>query len=68
MANSGLAPKTILMAATGGAAKALKFAGIGTLEKGKWADLVIYDKNPLEDIANTKTISAVYVAGNKIDR
>jgi len=37
-------------------------------EKGKWADIVIYDKNPLDDINNTKTISAVYVAGNEVKK
>ena len=36
--------------------------------KGRWADLVVYDKNPLDDIKNTETISAVYVAGNEVKR
>jgi imidazolonepropionase-like amidohydrolase len=66
MAQSGMSPKDILVSATGGAARALKVKDIGTLEKGKWADLVVYDKNPLDDINNTKTITAVYVAGNKV--
>ena len=68
MADSGLSPAAILMSATGGAAKALKLDGIGTLEKGKWADIVVYDKNPLEDIGNTKSIVAVYIAGNEVRR
>ena len=68
MAESGMSPKEILMSATGGAARALKVKDTGTLEKGKWADLVVYDKNPLDDINNTKTISAVYVAGNEVRR
>ncbi len=68
MAESGMSPKEILMSATGGAARALKVNDIGTLEKGKWADIVIYDKNPLDDINNTKTISAVYVAGNEVKK
>ncbi len=68
MADSGLSPETILMSATGAAAKALKLNGIGTLEKGKWADIVIYDKSPLEDIGNTRSIAAVYVAGNEVKR
>jgi imidazolonepropionase-like amidohydrolase len=66
MAQSGMSPKDILMSATGSAAHALKVNDIGTLEKGKWADLVVYDKNPLDDINNTKSISAVYVAGNEV--
>ena len=68
MADSGLSPKEILMSATGGAAKALKASDIGTLEKGRWADIVVYDKNPLDDIRNTETISAVYVAGNEVKK
>ena len=68
MAESGMSPKEILMSATGAAARLLKVKDIGTLEKGKWADLVIYDKNPLEDINNTRSIVAVYVAGNEVRR
>ena len=56
------------MSATGSAAHALKVNDIGTLEKGKWADLVVYDNNPHDDINNTKIISAVYVAGNEVRR
>jgi imidazolonepropionase-like amidohydrolase len=68
MADAGMSPKEILMSATGGAARAMKVSDIGTLEKGKWADIVVYDKNPLADINNTKTISAVYMAGNEVKR
>jgi imidazolonepropionase-like amidohydrolase len=39
---------------------------VGTLEKRQWADIVVYDKNTLDDIRNTETISAVYVAGNEV--
>jgi imidazolonepropionase-like amidohydrolase len=66
MGESGMSTKSILMSATGGAARALKVKDIGTIEKGKWADLVVYDRNPLDDINNSKSISAVYVAGNEV--
>jgi imidazolonepropionase-like amidohydrolase len=66
MAEAGMSPKEILMSATGSAARVLKVKDTGTLEKGKWADLVVYDKNPLEDINNTRSIVAVYVAGNEV--
>jgi imidazolonepropionase-like amidohydrolase len=66
MAQSGMSPKDILISATTGAARALKVKDIGSLEKGKWADLVVYDKNPLDDIDNSKSISAVYIAGNEV--
>jgi hypothetical protein len=34
--------------------------------KGKWANILVYDKNSLEDIRNTENLSAVYVAGNEV--
>ncbi len=35
----------------------------GTIEKGKQADLVLLDRNPLEDIRNTRSILGVFLAG-----
>ena len=66
MAQSGLTPAQILRSATVNAARAMKVDGIGSLAKGNWADLVVLDKDPLADIRNTKTISAVYTAGNPV--
>lgn len=40
----------------------------GTVEKGKFADLVLLSANPLEDIANTQKIAAVIVNGQYIRR
>lgn len=36
---------------------------LGTIEKGKIADLVLLDANPLDDIGNTKRIDAVVLNG-----
>ena len=36
---------------------------LGTIEPGKLADLVLLDANPLESIANTRTISKVFRGG-----
>lgn len=36
---------------------------LGTIEKGKIADLVLLDANPLDDIGNTKRINAVVMGG-----
>lgn len=66
MADAGLAPKQILMSATGAAARALKLKNTGTLVSGKWADLDVFDKSPLDDLRNTETLRAVYVAGNRV--
>jgi imidazolonepropionase-like amidohydrolase len=39
----------------------------GTLAKGKVADLLVLEKNPLDDIANTETIRTVYIGGEKFE-
>jgi imidazolonepropionase-like amidohydrolase len=38
------------------------------LKAGDWADLVLLDRNPLDDIHNTKTIDSVWIAGNRVQR
>jgi imidazolonepropionase-like amidohydrolase len=49
-----------------------KFLGmddqLGTVEKGKLADLVLLDANPLDDIRNTQKIAAVIVNGRYLSR
>jgi hypothetical protein len=41
---------------------------IGTIEKGKLADMVLLDANPLDEIANTRKINAVVVGGRLITK
>ena len=67
MVEAGLTPSQVIQAATKSAAEFLKAKDLGTLEKSKWADLIVLDKNPLADIKNTRTIQAVYIAGNKVN-
>ena len=68
MVESGLTTAQAIRAATIDAARALKVASVGALTKGKWADFVVLDRNPLEDIRHTRTISSVWVAGNPVTR
>ena len=69
MAKAGLTPMQILKSATGDAARCMHVAGkIGTLEKGAWADLIVLQKNPLEDMRGMRSIESVWIAGNRIER
>ncbi len=68
MVEAGLTPMQVIQAATKNSAEALRISkDFGTLKKGKAADLIVLDKNPLDDIRNTKTIHAVYLAGKKFE-
>jgi imidazolonepropionase-like amidohydrolase len=55
-----------IVSATSENARWLKDPMIGSIAAGKWADLLVLDKNPLSDIRNTETINSVYIAGNSI--
>ncbi len=67
MVDAGLTPSQVITAATKSGAEFLHAPDLGTLEKGKWADFVVLEKNPLDNIRNTRTIEAVYIAGNKVN-
>jgi imidazolonepropionase-like amidohydrolase len=68
MAEDGLSAAQVLRAATSDAARALKLDDIGTLKAGAWGDFVVLDRDPLQDIRNTRTISGVWIAGNAVKR
>lgn len=67
MVEAGLTPAQVIQAATKNAAEFLGARDLGTLEKGKWADLLVLGKNPLENIENTRTLEQVYIAGNRVN-
>lgn len=65
MRDAGFKPMEIIQCATRNAARSLAIdKDLGTLEKGKWADLVVLDKDPLADIMNSRSLSMTMVAGN----
>ncbi|MFL6468227.1 MAG: amidohydrolase family protein [Pyrinomonadaceae bacterium] len=66
---AGLSPLEAIRAGTGGAAQILGAEkDLGTIEVGKWADLVILDADPLADIRNTRRIWQVVQYGKVVDR
>jgi len=67
-AMGGMTPMQVLRAATLGGAEAIgRDADFGSIEPGKYADLVILNKNPLDDIANTLAIRQVMKNGRLYD-
>lgn len=60
----GIEPLDIIKMATHNAAKMLKVLDThGTIEEGKFADMIMLDKNPLQSIDNTLTINTVFKNG-----
>ncbi len=66
LVQSGFTPAEALRMATGNAARFLRANDLGTLQRGRWADLVVLDRDPLADIRNSRSIHAVYVAGRMV--
>jgi imidazolonepropionase-like amidohydrolase len=66
MVQAGVTPLQALTAATGTNAKFIGANQAGTIQKGKWADLLVLDRDPVADIRNTRAINSVYVAGRKV--
>jgi imidazolonepropionase-like amidohydrolase len=69
LVQAGLTPMQALQAATRNPAEFLgKLDAQGTIEQGKFADLLLLDANPLDDIHNTQKIRAVILRGKVLDR
>jgi imidazolonepropionase-like amidohydrolase len=69
LVRAGLTPREALEAATVAPARFLGWdEAMGTVEKGKVADLVLLDADPLDDIRNTRKIAAVFARGKHYSR
>lgn len=66
MAEAGLSPEQILAAATRDAAACLGLDELGTLEPGKWADILVLGADPLADVRNLRQLESVWIAGNRL--
>jgi imidazolonepropionase-like amidohydrolase len=64
----GATPAQAIVAATSAPAEAMGLRDVGTLAEGKWADFLVLNANPLDDIGNSRQISSVYLRGAKVDR
>jgi hypothetical protein len=68
IASGGMRPIDVIRVGTIMGANAIGLEkDVGSLEPGKLADLIVMDKNPLEDIRNTNTIKYVMKNGRLYD-
>jgi imidazolonepropionase-like amidohydrolase len=68
MVQSGLTPMQVIQSFSKGASEALGIdKEFGTLAKGKVADLIVLEKNPLDNITNMRSIQTIYLGGKKFE-
>lgn len=68
MVQAGLTPMQVIQSFSRGASEALGIdKEFGTLAKGKAADLLVLERNPLDNIANMRSIQTIYLGGKKFE-
>jgi imidazolonepropionase-like amidohydrolase len=67
MVEAGMTPEAALLAATRTAAECLGWQeDVGTLQVGRWGDILVVDGNPAEDITAIKRVHAVLKGGQLV--
>ena len=66
MTESGMDPVAVLIAATRDAAACMGLEDVGTLAPGKWADFLVLGADPTVDVAATRSLESVWIAGNLV--
>lgn len=68
MVQAGLTPLQVIQSFSKGASEVLGIdKEFGTLATGKAADLLVLEKNPLDNIVNMRSIRAIYLGGRKFE-
>ena len=65
---AGIPPMEVITMSTKTAAEILRLDQLGTVATGKSADFIVLDASPLDDMANIRKISDVYLRGQAVDR
>jgi imidazolonepropionase-like amidohydrolase len=68
LVDAGISPLQVIHDATEVSAETLGLLDLGQLVSGKSADFIVLNANPLDNIANTLQIAAIYKKGQPIDR
>jgi imidazolonepropionase-like amidohydrolase/tetratricopeptide (TPR) repeat protein len=69
MVEAGISPAEVIKAATANAAEIVGQGDtLGTISAGKLADILVVERNPLDNIRNTQNISMVIKNGKILDR
>lgn len=68
LAEAGLTPEEVWIAATRTAGEALRVPGLGRLEPGAPADLLVFREDPTRDLAALASLEAVVAAGRLYPR
>ena len=68
MVEAGLTPMQVITSFAKNAAAALGLEkNIGLLAKGRAADFIVLNRDPVQDIRHTRAIHSVYIGGQKVE-